>query len=423
VRAAAGLRGGGESPVPTGPPGTLDASFGAAGTVVTTGAAALSANALALQDGKVIVVGSSGVDAGRTFYVARYNGDGSLDARFGTGGSVTTVFNAAAGSEARAVALQADGKIVAVGGSAGACALARYNADGSLDSSFGTFGTVASPSAHGSVECTDVAIQPDGKLVTAVSHDPNTFPAGSVMRFLPDGSRDPSFGAAGEVSMDCCAAARIVLRPDGTLVVAGTRLYAGLTAQFVGLRSQLVVAQFDSAGAPDAGFGDGGYAPLVRIGDDSCTAGGAALDQEGRVVAMSGPTCTPLVMVRVIADGSLDLSFGTAGYAANPLEGAFAEGYALALQANGKPVVAGSAYLPPADGVGTWSAALIRYSADGAPDSGFGNAGIAMLPITGSTAANALDVMPDGRIVIAGNVTTASSQPAIFVARYFGDAP
>ncbi len=132
----------------------LGPSIGSAVPVITDfGGSENTAFALARQpDGKIVVAGTSSVSGsgtGATFALARYKPDGSLDATFGTGGKV--ISHRASYDSLAAVALQPDGKIVVAGWSAagyhnsGNCALARYNADGSLDAGFGSGGEVTPP--------------------------------------------------------------------------------------------------------------------------------------------------------------------------------------------------------------------------------------------------------------------------------------
>src|SRR5262249_15434318 len=135
------------------PNGSLDTTFGQGGKVsMSFGPGADSANALALQsDGKIVVVGSAymGAATGTDYAVARYNADGSLDTSFGQGGLVAADFNLNYTDVAQGVALQADGRIVVVGHTNGGAAtgdnfaVVRYNSDGSLDTSFGQGGLVA----------------------------------------------------------------------------------------------------------------------------------------------------------------------------------------------------------------------------------------------------------------------------------------
>jgi len=159
-------------------PGDLDPSFGTGGKVITDFTDMLfrpssdQAQELALQaDGKIVLAGSSYNGAGGDFALARYNPDGSLDTTFGTNGTVTTDFGADYEESATTFALQADGKIVVAGssynGTGDDFALARYNPDGSLDPTFGTDGIVTTDFSGDSDSANDLALQADGKIVVA----------------------------------------------------------------------------------------------------------------------------------------------------------------------------------------------------------------------------------------------------------------
>jgi uncharacterized delta-60 repeat protein len=159
--------------------GRLDPTFGNGGKVTTDFANSFdNANAVAIQsDGKIVVVGlmsGSAAIGGSDFAVARYNPDGSLDATFGTGGKVTTDFSNT-GDAAYAVAIQSDGKIVVAGGTTlgpnntSDFGVVRYNADGTLDTSYGTDGLTLTDFSPSSPNVTGMALQDDGKAVVVGS--------------------------------------------------------------------------------------------------------------------------------------------------------------------------------------------------------------------------------------------------------------
>ncbi len=197
----------------------FDPSFGRGGKITTEIGSSSGAADIALQpDGKIIAAGSSD----DRIALARYKPDGSLDPGFG-GGWVTTEIGSR--SAAQAVALQPDGKIIAAGSSDGTFALARYTPDSALDSSFGSGGTVTTPFERGSAYAYALALAPDGRIVAAGV-------AGSefaLARYNADGSLDTSFGDGGKVTTGFDPAdvtddrvAEIVLQPDGKIVAAGT---------------------------------------------------------------------------------------------------------------------------------------------------------------------------------------------------------
>jgi uncharacterized delta-60 repeat protein len=201
--------------------GILDTSFGDSGLVTTDfGGGVDRAFALALQpDGKAVVVG----DSDANFALARYNLDGSLDTSFGSGGKVITTFGGA--DQASGVVLQADGKIVVAGqtdtGTSIDFALARYNPDGSLDATFGTGGRVTTNFTGSSDDVASaVAVQFDGKIVVGGDADGNF----ALARYNPDGNLDASFGSEGKVTTNLGSddvIHALVLQPDGAIVVVG----------------------------------------------------------------------------------------------------------------------------------------------------------------------------------------------------------
>ncbi len=243
--------------------GTLDGSFGDGGRVLTTfepnsfdGAAAV----LVQPDGKIVAAGRTrNAASSYEFALARYLPNGALDSAFGGDGLVVTPMSAGT-DDVFDLALQADGKIVAAGWSLGTAqvdiALARYNADGSLDSSFGGDGTVVGPFAPASSAAYKVAIQRDGKILTGAS---------DVARFNPDGTVDRSFGTDGKTSTAGVQGVSLELQPDGKVLAAGGVFPGPATGDFAVLR-------LTSAGRVDPTYGRGGriitdFGPLDQATD------------------------------------------------------------------------------------------------------------------------------------------------------------
>jgi uncharacterized delta-60 repeat protein len=216
--------------------GTLDGSFGNGGVVMTDFGAIDNANGLVIQKNQMIVAAgytNGGSDTAADFALARYNTDGSLDASFGDSGKVTTDFTFSA-DVVNALTLQADGKIVAAGVTSGgqlgpAFALARYEASGALDNSFGADGKVTTDFTDTYRDDTAFAVltQPDGKLVATGSSGEPTFPPNkdfALARYDESGNLDHNFGTAGTVLTNFGAddvARALTLQTDGKLVAAG----------------------------------------------------------------------------------------------------------------------------------------------------------------------------------------------------------
>ncbi len=214
------------SVAPTQPPSSLflDQSFGTEGKT-TTERFGGDRSAMALQpDGKVVMVGGTFVD----FIMARFDANGQLDTAFGDGGFVTTDMIPDQQEESMAVAIQPDGGIVVAGyvGFDATLAIARYLPDGSLDATFGSGGKVTGTVPGRGYA---VAIQPDGGILVAgeavVDGSSTDFADFLLARYLPDGTLDAAFGEDGVVVTDIGGgtntARNIVLAPDGTIVVSG----------------------------------------------------------------------------------------------------------------------------------------------------------------------------------------------------------
>ncbi len=348
--------------------GRLDPTFGDGGQVLT----GLNddewdystPHALALQpDGKLLVAGTSySPDAGRNvFALARFNADGTFDATFGTGGRVLTPVDTAedAGNdEAYALALADDGSIV-LAGTAGQYpanfAAARYRPDGSLDPAFGPGGTVVTD-LGGDDKAAAVAIQPDGKIVLAgrgVDNDDDW----AMLRYLPNGQLDSTFGSGGIVGTDFNGGedwvGGLALRPDGKIVVVG-QVYVGTvfcTDQNGFTRGcdkfGMAAVQYGPKGKIDQKFGDGGKA--VYELDATSGAAALALQADGKIVLAGHYDYDDFAVVRATADGALDTAFGTQGLVRTPFGRAMDVAYAVALQPDGKIVAAGTGTVNDAD--------------------------------------------------------------------------
>src|SRR5215813_8718294 len=259
--------------------GTLDTNFGTGGKVITDFGVSADAMSVAVQpDGKIVVGGSANLDGGYNFELVRYNNNGTLDATFGTDGKVTTTFGVPqqgfSYALAYSLALQQDGKIVLAGEATvngdRDFALARYNSNGTLDPSFGTGGKVTTTFGQNDVAFS-VAVQPDGKIVTAGF----ALFKFALARYNSNGTLDPSFGTGGKVTTAIGglndAAGRLALQGDGKIVVSGRSYING------NFHSALV--RYNSNGTLDAGFGTvtaifGGESDDVSI----------ALQPDGRIV-------------------------------------------------------------------------------------------------------------------------------------------
>jgi len=372
-------------------PGDLDPSFGTAGTVITSFGGTDVASAVAIQpDGKLVVAGRTNIAGNTVFALARYNATGGLDPAFGTGGLVTTDFGST--DQAFAVALQGDGKIVTAGRRGSDVIVARYNADGTQDTLFGatntpgrvvtnfgateqalavvlqpdgkivvagrtnkpapngnfdfalaryeaagtldlTFGTLGLVTTDfgGSVDrAFAMALQPDGKLVVVGDSDANF----ALARYNSDGSLDGGFGAGGKVVTSFGGidqASAVILQPDGKIVVAG-QTDTGVSIDFA-------LARYNSDGSLDGAFGSGGRVTTNFTGTSDDLGSAVALQSDGKIV-VGGTSNDNFALARYTPAGVLDTTFGSAGTVTTNLGGEDVL-HAMTIQPDGAIVAVG----------------------------------------------------------------------------------
>lgn len=387
------------------PSGSLDVGFGSDGRV-TEGLPA-GADAIALQsDGKIVALGGN--------RLARYNPDGSVDAAFGAAGQVAVSFSGIQ-DEAADLELQIDGKIVVVGASRPGginsrddFAIARFNADGTLDSGFGTAGKAYVDFLGGHDDATAAIVQPDGGILvigyaaTDVGGSEFDF---AVARLTAAGVLDTSFDSDGRATADVAGeldqAYAAALQSDGAIVLAGEVRADRSDPDDVGL------ARFTANGALDTTFGSGGTVH-ISYADDSDQADDVALQADGKIViagsALVGSTADFLI-ARLNADGSRDDSFGAEGLVTTPFGTLQDFARALLVQPDGAIVAAGQASASTGADFG-----LVRLLSDGTLDSSFGGGGGLIVDFFGSSdAARALALQADGKIVAAGVARNGTS--------------
>ena len=339
------------------PDGTLDRTFGSRGRVRTDfpGLAAVPSSVVIQADGKIVVAGGAFplLTFLGDFKIVRYNRNGSLDTSFGEGGIVTTTFPGD-GSYAFAVALQADGRIIAAGTdfvdfnpgemSDTDFAVARYNPDGTPDATFGTSGQVTTDFLGKEDDAFSVLIQTDGKIVAVGSaNDPVNFYDFAAVRYLSNGTIDTSFGVAGKVSTDFRGggfdrAHSAALQPDGSIVAAGFAITVS------GGSENFAVARYNSSGVLDATFSGDGRAQ-INFGSCCQSAYEVLLQSDGKIVTVGFPNSessdSDFVVARLDSAGALDNTFGIGGKVRTSFGNLNGGAYGAALQADGKIVAVG----------------------------------------------------------------------------------
>ena len=336
--------------------GTLDNSFGSKGLVSTAGGVGALYPDGTSNAGKIVTGTSVSTRTTGSFSLARYNTNGSLDATFGSKGTVSTPFGKSV--TVNAVAVQTDGKVVAGGGTDNDLALARYDANGSLDMSFGSGGKVVTEAGgHYQESLNAMTLQADGKIVAAGESDGQFV----VVRYNTDGTPDTSFGLAhtGIVLVSAGGDANAVaIQTDGRILVGGYDDYAR-----TGDYQRWGLARLNPDGTLDGSFGDGGVikTQVTASPDGSYSIMALAVQADGKILA-AGNTDGGLTLVRYDASGTLDSTFGIGGVVTTSVpSSSYTETHAVLIQPDGKLVVGGKAEIGKNSQM-----ALARYLGDGA---------------------------------------------------------
>ncbi len=355
--------------------GSLDTSFGTGGKVSTDFRSTDdTAYSVAFQaDGKIVVVGLSlrvaGYSPSADFAIARYNSDGTLDSTFGNGGKVTTDFITTE-DVAKAVVIQADNKIV-VGGYANILhpfgwdmdfALVRYNSDGSLDTTFDGDGKLTTDIigqfAHSSDDITALALDSNGRIVAGGSYTASTT-GFALARYNLNGSLDTTFDTDGKVANETFGSnaggklRALVIQPDGKILAAGFTGYNSTSSRVFGL------ARYDTDGSLDTTFGgDGSVVTPPRGGDEVAT--DMALTAGGKIVVAGYSSVGGFTVARYLSNGSLDHVFGSRGRLFTYMSLGSAPAFAAAIQADGRILVAGQSN----ESLEYSDFAIVRYKAN-----------------------------------------------------------
>jgi uncharacterized delta-60 repeat protein len=401
-------------------PGALDTTFGSGGEV--TGPYGHAYAVALAPDGKIAVAGyeEDSVKPGSSpndFVVAEYYPDGSPAGGFGQ-------FNFGLDDdEARAVAVQPDGKVVAAGWSyqtmgAWNFAVVRFTSYGTYDSTFGNPNQLGRATADlGSPYdfAYALALQPDGKILLGGHSRGVSDDDFALFRFKSDGTPDPKFGANGKAPLQQITSGddgvnALALQPDGQIIAAG---YGN-----PGTGKIFAVARYNTNGSLDNSFGTAGSS-VQSIGGQEDAANAVAVQPDGKIVLAGysfDGSKNHFALLRYTADGKqLDTTFGMGGKVVTPST-TNDRATGLALQPDGKIVVAGSS-----DDGAKNSFEIARYNPSGSLDTSFGSGGIIRAPLDASgAAAYGMALQPDGKIVAAGE-DFASGSHHFTIARFLGN--
>jgi len=393
-----------------------------------------AAGGVAIQpDGKIVTAGFTFQPGSNfDFALARYNTDGTLDPDFSGGRIVTDFFGQF--DLTSDVAIQYDGKIVVVG----QCfesfatdldfAIARYNSDGTPDFTFGTLGKVTTDFFLGDDRATAVAILPSGKIIVAGSARNGAFSDFALARYNTDGSLDASFGFGGKTVTDFAAGAEdviedIALQSDDKIVAVGSTFNNATKSNFA-------IARYRPNGSLDQTFGfDGKVITDFFREADNATA--VAVQKNGKIVVAGRAetlvsisprmTTSDFALARYNQDGRVDKNFGSSGRLITDFNGQDDGALAVTVQSDGR-IIAGGFVNPPAGFSSDFG--LVRYNEDGDLDSGFGAGGKVFTDFLGSAdSISDIALQRDGQIVAVGSAHDNSGLPNFALARYEGPLP
>jgi uncharacterized delta-60 repeat protein len=379
--------------------GTPDASFAVAPTeaVQLDTGSPIAFQAIAPHaDGRIVAAGT-GFDGRRYICLATFTAGGAPDASFDVDGRMISRAFGTRGS-VQAIIPLVDGKVVVAGSSLKTnnvlegelLTLARFDASGALDPTFGTSGITKISAATGSAVLSAAARQSDGRIVvTGTGYGGMAY----LARVTADGMPDATFGTNGLVTAPMSASFNAVtILGDGKILVAGST---------VGSNRDLLLVRFTAAGAIDATFGNGGMvqADLGALWGDYGIA--MAVLDNGRILVGGVSNAATgewpgLAVARFLADGSLDTTFGVLGksYVAPGVSGDFR--VSMAVLSDGRILLAGNTQ--------TGTISMASLNADGTPTARFGTAGLATLPSSSELPLQnlrSITVLPDGKVVIA----------------------
>lgn len=385
--------------------GQVDTTF-AAGTLSQFPYVVRQTALLAQAGGKIVDAGHFEISAGfaglfcSSGFIARFDASGNADASFGDEGLVAA--DASLGRPTivlddrciDAAIVDAEQRIVVFGtepdAQVGSIFAIRFLPDGSPDPSFGDGGHVSVSTGIGNVVLGAV-VQQNGGYVIAGYFRESPF---RLIRLHTDGSLDPDFGVAGVATLDTIATtSAIALQPDGKIVMAG---YQSSTA---------ILGRILPNGEPDPAFGVGGVVdPAFQILPNAAPT--LAVQPDGKLLLGSSPpsasTVDRFLVARFLPDGSLDRSFGVSGSVVTPFEPFSATLAKLEIMPDGRFVASGTARSVDPNSVGSAFAVAARYESNGSLDRTFGlrHDGRAYLD-SDEGFVSAMRVQPDGGVVLA----------------------
>ncbi len=373
---------------------SLDSSYGTNGVELTNFALDIAEGReiKVLADGKILIAGFDYRTTSSTFAITKQNSDGSLDNSFNGTGKQTIAFSGFSYSYGKTIALTTDGKIVFGGsifnGSDYDFALTRLNANGSIDSTFGSNGYVVLNINSENDELNVLAIDTVGRIYGAGYTFSNFQKEMVVVRFLANGSIDSTFGSNGIAELNISSGDDVVnsikIQTDGKIILAGNSN---------SIPSYLTVVRLDSNGFLD-------FATTLPY---SSQGQGVDIQNDSKIV-VAGSAVGVAAVFRFNTDGSVDSLFGNNGRALNFISTTSIDaGWSVLVDANNKILVGGNAYEPGTPRLTT----LYRFNSDGSKDTTFGPDASFAIPLTiGDNGVIGMALQSDGKLIVTGRGNT-----------------
>lgn len=370
-----------------------------------------AAGAVAVQrDGKIVVAGYSNDNGGLIITLTRYLPNGTFDTNFNGTGIVKTDFSPY--NFGYGIALQSDGKILVAGTVFNEFGLTRYNTDGSADTSFNGTGMVITTDfvngTSGGNSAYSVAMQSDGKIVAAGQYSDRYNNHGfAVARYQTNGTLDTSFNGTGKANSGLALLEElgrsVAIQSDGKIVVAGYG-WDGIP----GHSYDVIVRRYTTAGVRDSTF-NGGLVATNLLGDDRGLS--VALQSDGKILVggeTQGAGNKMFALLRYKTDGTLDTAFNGTGAVITPAGTGNASGQSVAVQRDGRILLAGYSIVG-----GSNDFSLVRYTTNGSLDTSFGSGGKVATNFGGDDVASGMAIQDDGKILLAGTSYVSNGDFAI----------
>ena len=356
------------------------------------------------KDGKIVVAGFSLFSTTSDYTIARYDSNGTLlDNSFGTNGMTKAGFDNAEGKSVALqpdgnggenIIMTGDTYLTATGED---LATVKFTSNGNLDNSFGADGKVTTDLGNAADIANGAVLQDDGKILLAGYTSGPSYTNVAIARYNTDGSLDTSFDNDGKVVSNLgvrTSANSIALLPGNKIVVVGNYRTSETNSDFL-------ISEYDQNGSPDATFQNKGSLTLDISGAKDDFANSVAVQSNGKILVAGSTTGnggSDFALVRLNTDGSLDMSFNSTGIVTADFGNSDDMGSSVIIQSDGKIVVAGSS----SNGL-NFDFAMVRYNSDGSIDNNFGSQGKIKIDIQNSEDFEGSEVLQsDGKIILVG---------------------